>query len=75
MPEISELELRVLEAARKRGMERPPKTLEEKVFFVALARAYPEDLHYKEVCNCGEEDCDERLHPMTQRGPETLERE
>lgn len=62
MIEITELELKVLDAAREWLIERNPQDPSSKALFAAVCRAYPGDLSAKEDCNCGEQDdCDECL--------------
>jgi len=55
---MTELERKVLDAAREWLTERSPRDATEKALFAAVARAYPEDLDVRETCDCGEE-CDE----------------
>lgn len=60
MVEKTEAEQKVLNAAREWIADRQPKSREEKVLFVAVARCWPEDMPGKEGCTCGEQDdCDE----------------
>lgn len=57
---MTELERKVLDAAREWFLERSPRDAAEKVLAVAVARAWPEDLACREDCTCGEsESCDE----------------
>jgi hypothetical protein len=51
-------ERKVIEAAREWLTERIPKDQAEKALFAAVFRAFPEDMHTRETCGCGEE-CDE----------------
>lgn len=57
---MTEAEQKVLDAAREWLVERAPRDAAEKALAAAVARAWPEDLAYRENCTCGEADqCDE----------------
>jgi hypothetical protein len=59
---MTDLEKKVLDAAREWLIERHPRDLQEKTLFAAVLRAYPRDAHTRETCDCDEkEDCDECL--------------
>jgi hypothetical protein len=58
MAEITESERKVLDAAKEWLTERQPRDLAEKALFAAVLRAFPEEAHTRETCDCGEE-CDE----------------
>lgn len=56
----TELEQKILDAAREWALDRAPRDSGEKALFIAVCRAYPNELVYKENCTCGEQDdCDE----------------
>lgn len=57
---MNELERKVLDAARDWTLDRNPTDPSSKRLFLAVCRAYPDELAYKENCTCGESDeCDE----------------
>ena len=56
---MTELEQKVLAAAREWLTERQPIDSAEKALFAAVLRAYPGDANTKETCECGDDDCDE----------------
>jgi hypothetical protein len=53
------LKLKVLDAAREWLTERQPRDRDEKALFAAILRAYPDDAHTKESCDCGNNECEE----------------
>lgn len=58
----TELERKVVDAARDWLAERVPRNSEEKALFAALYRAYPEDFAIREECGCEDHtecDCDD----------------
>lgn len=57
---MSDLEQKVLDAARDWIVERAPVDIYEKALAAAIARAWPEVLGGKETCGCGDgQNCDE----------------
>lgn len=57
---MTNLERKVLEAARHWLCDRTPEDADEKALAVAVLKAFPEDAAGKEACDCGEQDsCDE----------------
>lgn len=57
---MTNLEQKVLDAAREWLTERAPQDQAEKALFSAVLRAYPQDAATKETCGCGDEaECDE----------------
>jgi hypothetical protein len=52
-------EQKIIDAAREWVTERSPKDSTEKALFAAVFRAFPEDMHIRESCGCGDGECDE----------------
>lgn len=67
----------IVDAARDWIADRQPKDKDSKVLFLAVCRAFPEDLAYKENCTCGDpEDCDECFtRDQTEAALQKLEQE
>lgn len=66
---LTEQQRRVLDAAREWVTERSPRDKAEKALFAAVFRAYPDDMHTRESCDCGV-DCDEC--PTAERAEEMI---
>lgn len=56
---MTELEQKVIAAAREWLTERQPHDVAEKALFAAVLRAYPQDAATRETCDCGDDECDE----------------
>lgn len=56
---MTDLERKVLDAAKEWLTDRWPNDRAEKALAAALCRAYPEEQHSRETCPCGEPECDE----------------
>jgi hypothetical protein len=52
---------RVLAAAKDWLLDRSPRDAAERELFAAVCRAFPEEVHTRERCPCGDRDCDECL--------------